>query len=289
MTRRLLSAAAGLLLWLSPQAAAAKPPVWIVHGPHATVVLFGSVHILPKGLDWEPDALKAALARANDLWFEIPLDDSSLGAAARLAIARGLQPAGQTLSAQLSDAGRARLARVAAACDLPIAQLDHLRPWLAEITLSLAVYAKAGAVRDGGVELEIAAATPATVSRRAFETADQQIDFLSGASPADQIASLEETLSELDEGPASYQRVVNAWMAGDARGLAREALRPMMKQAPGEYRTLVVQRNEAWVPAILDRLKGDGEAVMVVGVGHLVGPDSVPALLRAQGIPVEGP
>ena len=32
-----------------------------------------------------------------------------------------------------------------------------------------------------------------------------------------------------------------------------------------------------------------GEAVMVVGVGHLVGPDSVPALLRARGVVVEGP
>jgi len=43
------------------------------------------------------------------------------------------------------------------------------------------------------------------------------------------------------------------------------------------------------VPIILKRLEGQGEAVMVVGVGHLVGPDSVPALLRARGIPVEGP
>jgi uncharacterized protein YbaP (TraB family) len=39
----------------------------------------------------------------------------------------------------------------------------------------------------------------------------------------------------------------------------------------------------------MDRLNGKGEAVMVVGVGHLVGPDSVPALLRARGVSVDGP
>ena len=63
----------------------------------------------------------------------------------------------------------------------------------------------------------------------------------------------------------------------------------MIKSAPGVYRSLVVARNRRWVDAIMDRLNGKGEAVMVVGVGHLVGPDSVPALLRARGVSVDGP
>lgn len=289
MRRFLPAALATLLLLLGAPAAWAKPPVWVIHGPHATIVLFGSVHVLPKGLDWEPDALRAALAKADDLWFEIPLDDDSAMQAARLAVSRGMLPEGQTLSAQLSAPARARLARVAESCGVSVEQLDHLKPWLAEITLSLAVYQKVGAVREGGVELEISQATPPAVKRRAFETAVQQIGFLSGASMTDQVASLEETLGELDEGPISYERVVTVWMAGDARGITREALDPMRRKAPGEYRALVVERNKNWVPLILDRLNGDGEAVMVVGVGHLVGPDSVPALLRAKGISVEGP
>ena len=43
------------------------------------------------------------------------------------------------------------------------------------------------------------------------------------------------------------------------------------------------------IEAITRRLDGSGQAVMVVGVGHLIGPDSVPALLRKQGFRVEGP
>ena len=125
--------------------------------------------------------------------------------------------------------------------------------------------------------------------RRSFETAEQQIGFLSKAPLPDQVASLEETLGELDEGPASYERVVTVWMAGDAPGLVREALNPMIKSSPGVYRSLVVARNHRWVDQILTRLQGTGEAVMVVGVGHLVGPDSVPALLRAHGVLVDGP
>ncbi len=41
------------------------------HG--AVVVLFGSIHLLPAGLDWRPPALDDALARADALWFELPI------------------------------------------------------------------------------------------------------------------------------------------------------------------------------------------------------------------------
>jgi uncharacterized protein YbaP (TraB family) len=37
------------------------------------------------------------------------------------------------------------------------------------------------------------------------------------------------------------------------------------------------------------RLKGKGRTVVVVGVGHLVGADGLPARLRALGYSVTGP
>ncbi len=58
---------------------------------------------------------------------------------------------------------------------------------------------------------------------------------------------------------------------------------------PGVYRTLVVDRNRRWADQIQQLLGDDKRIFIVVGVGHLVGPDSVPALLRARGIKVEGP
>jgi uncharacterized protein YbaP (TraB family) len=289
MNRIARLAIAALCVWLGAGAAAAQPPVWVVRQGQATVVLFGSVHVLPPGLDWEPPALKTALAAASDLWFEIPLDPESTATASRLAQARGLQAPGASLTAELTPRGRARLIRVARSAGVSVQTLERLKPWLAEITLSLAVYAQAHAAADQGVERQIDQATPQAVPRRALETTEEQIGYLSEAPIADQVASLEETLGELDGGPASYRRVVDDWMAGDANGLTREALRPMMRAAPGEYRSLVVDRNRRWVDQIVQRLGGTGEAVMVVGVGHLVGPKSVPALLRARGLSVEGP
>lgn len=200
-----------------------------------------------------------------------------------------MQPAGQSLSGELSPQDQARLARIAQTCGLPLAGLDRLQPWYADVTLSVASYRLAGAMVGDGVERRLSDELGPTVRRRAFETPAEQIGYLSGAPLPDQIASLRETLGELEQGPASYQRLVRAWMAGDASAIRKQALAPMIEQAPGVYRRLVVDRNRRWLPLILDRLNGRGEAVMVVGVGHLVGSDGLPALLRAQGVRVDGP
>ena len=50
-----------VLALLTPTLAWAKPPVWVLHGKGATITLFGSVHILPHDVDWEPETLKRAL------------------------------------------------------------------------------------------------------------------------------------------------------------------------------------------------------------------------------------
>jgi uncharacterized protein YbaP (TraB family) len=277
------------VLSLGAGAARAQPPIWVVHGRHATVVLFGSVHLLPPGLNWRPPPLDQAIAQANDLWFEIPLDDAANLKAGQLALARGLQPAGETLSGELSPDARTKLAKAAQASGLPVAGLDRLRPWLAEITLAVAAYRHAGATEEDGVERQLSAIAAPPLERRALETVQDQILALSGGSLADQVASLDQTLDELDDDPASYKRLVDDWIAGDVAGLRREALDPLIKSAPGAYRSLVVDRNRRWVDIILTRLNAPGEAVMVVGVGHLIGPDSVPALLRARGVRVDGP
>jgi uncharacterized protein len=280
---------AALFVALVANSAAAEPAVWVVKGKAATVVLFGSVHLLPPGLDWEPVRLKLALAGAQDVWFEIPIDDASNLAAGQAAIKAGMQPQGETLRGQLTTRDQARLARAALVCGLPVEGLDRLKPWFADVTLSVASYRMAGAAVEEGVERHISATLPPTVERRAFETPAEQIGYLSAAPVPDQVASLRETLDELDQGPASYQRLVRAWMAGDARALRREALQPMMRQSPGVYKSLVADRNRRWVETIAERLQSSGEAVVIVGVGHLVGPDGVPALLRRRGFTVEGP
>jgi hypothetical protein len=282
----LLAAALGLGV-AAP--AAAKPPVWVVHGPKGTITLFGSVHLLPAGLDWRPAALDAALASADEVWFELPIDAATNNEVAQLAIARGALPKGKHLSQLLTAGQAARLAKAAAALNCPPQALDVMQPWMAELTLGVAEDVRGGASGSDGVEQTLQTLTPASVQRRAFETAAEQIEFLAGSPVADQVASLSATVDEIDDDPGAYRRVVDEWMAADIAGLQRDAIDPVVKVSPRLYERLVGQRNRRWVQTLTERLKRPGRIVVVVGAGHLIGPRGVPALLRAQGFRVDGP
>lgn len=287
--RRLLAGLLAAFLWAWAGAADAKPPMWVVRDKDSTIILFGSVHVLPAGLDWTPAALAEALPKADDLWFEIPITPETQTQATALTQKLGPFPPSDSLSNHLTPAQGQKLRRVAGKLSLSTLALDRMRPWLAEVTLSLAMDARVGANASDGVEERIQGLAPPTAQRRAFETVSQQIGFLAGTPMDTQIASLDETLSEIEDRPETYDKVIADWLAGDTAALKTDALDPLQKAAPLLYRRLIVERNTRWTQTIRQRLRGHGLTVIVVGVGHLVGPDSVPAMLRAKGVPVEGP
>lgn len=269
--------------------AQAKPPMWVVRDTDSEIVLFGSVHVLPPGLDWKPAQLDAALAEADDIWFELPVDPATENVTGNLAAARGVAAEGVSLYAQLSPEGAARLTRAAESLNLSAATLDRLEPWFAEVVLAGAQFRKAGATSSSGVERGVSAVVSPKAKRQAFETPEEQIAMFDTTPAAEQIAALEQTLIEIETKPNAFNDLVKDWMAADLKALETEALNPLRKASPGIYARLLTQRNARWTAAIDKRMAGSGKTVVVVGVGHMLGPDGLPAKLRALGYSVEGP
>lgn len=291
-------AAPGLILALAalvaacapaPVQAKPRPAVWVVRDADSEMTLFGSVHVLPPGLDWRPEALDAALAEADDLWFELPVDPGTEAQAAALALRHGMMPPGQALADTLDPESLARLQRLAQRHDLPMATLAQLKPWFAEVLVAAGVLAAQGADISHGVERQISALAPVAVERRALESAEQQIALFSAAPLDEQAASLAETLRQLEEDPEAFDRLIAAWMAGDQAALEAETLTPLRQAAPALYERMVTARNRDWVAQLHARLEGSGRTVVVVGAGHLMGEDGLPHRLRALGYEVEGP
>lgn len=288
--RRLLALTALACLGLAcADPAMARPPVWVVKDADSEMVLFGSVHVLPPGLDWNPPALSRALARADDLWFELPAGPGADQESARLAGEKGVLPPDRSLFRILAPDDAARLVRVAEAYGVDKTVLDRLEPWLAELALAGAAYRRAGAGVANGVEAAVEAAAPPAAERRAFETPAQQLAVFDEAPLEAQIASLRVTMTEMEDDPAAFETLVRAWADGDLGVLERKALRPLRQASPLLFRRLVDERNARWAAMLDARLKGAGRTVVVVGMGHLIGEGGLPARLRALGYSVEGP
>lgn len=285
---RAIMALAACCLLGAARPALAQPSIWVVHGKTCTITLFGSIHVLPAGLNWEPPALAKALAHADELWFEIPLGANEQAQAASKAQLRGALPEGQSLSALMSPEGARRLSAFAAQHRLSPAKLNHMQPWYADLIVSSFAYAQSGGAVQDGVEDQLAQAAP-QAPRKAFETAEQQIDMIADAPQRAQVASLEASLREAATDPDEYARLVDAWMRGDGAEIYRHDILTLRRDAPALFQILITQRNAAWTRVLDQRLTGAGNVVVVVGAAHLLGPDGVPAQLRALGYQVDGP
>lgn len=269
--------------------ARAEPPVWVVSDKDSELVLFGSVHVLPADVDWASPVLERTLKSADDLWFELPVDPAVAEESSRTALRLGLLPQGQSLSKLLKPEDAQRMAGVAQAYGVDPAMLEAFQPWLAEMALAGAAFRRARASDENGVEEAVSAAAPASAQRRAFETPAEQIGFFVGAPMPEQIASLNQTVREMEHEPDEFVLLVQAWASGDLEAIDRQALAPLRRVAPTLFRRLVTERNARWAATLDARLKGRGRTVVVVGVGHLIGPEGLPARLRALGYSVKGP
>jgi uncharacterized protein YbaP (TraB family) len=276
--------AAGLAL-LVARPALAEPALWRVHGPHATVYLFGTIHFLRTDTVWHSPRIDAAFASAGTLYEELAtVEDAS--AFATLAARYGRDP-DHPLTSRLDEAGRARLLAAARTLQAPIEQLEPLRPWMAAIDLSSLRLIRAGYDPNSGVDVRLTALANAQGKTIAgFETLEQQLRGLACLPEPTQQQFLLSTLDEAQAGAPVLDRVVSAWGAGDVDGLWPLTGERLRLHYPELYARLFADRNRAFASRIEELVRGEGVYFIAIGAAHLAGPDSIQIDLARDGFTV---
>lgn len=283
--RLLTSMAAAAIATAVPLPAAADPAIFVIHDSDSTVYLYGTFHILKQGTEWLTPAVLKALRESDDLWLEVDLAAEAGSMGDELA-GYGASPA-MPLSSRLPPDVLGRVKAAAADAGLPFPALDGMRPWLAAVTLSQQAMARVG-FTEAGPDAQFALfASDAGMPTHGFETADQQLRYFADLKPAAEIAMLESTLDDLDEGPSTFEEAASAWKAGDLDLLKLRAVDEIRDMGEEVYETLIVERNRRFADGIAEILEGAGTHFVAVGTAHLVGPDSVQAFLDQRGIASE--
>lgn len=267
----------------APTPTPARPALWVIRDEDSTLYLFGTIHVLRPGTDWQTPEVQAAFDSASDIWMEVsnPDDQASI---IPLVQQHGVSPT-RPLSSLLTPAEFADLDIAARSIGASAAQMDVMRPWLAALSLSVAPLVKAGYDPASGVELVLKArAEAAGKSIHGFETLDLQIGILAGLPEDEQLRFLRSTLKDFDEAIVLLDEMVGAWSAGDVTVLERVVVDEMKVESPLLYEALLVERNTAWAGQIQTLLAGSGTAFIAVGAGHLVGDESVQAILASRGV-----
>ena len=261
----------------------ADSPVWAVSKGDNTVYLAGTLHVL-KPEDFPlPEQFKQAYQDSDDVYFEVDLNKfNSVEVQTSLATRVAWQD-GTTLEDVLSPAVLERLKGQLDSYGIPLGMIKHYKPGPAAITVSMLEMQRLG-MSEAGVEDHVMKWVSAD-DRKVFglETAEKQIAYLlemGGSTPDDIIGFTIDDLSGLE---SQVDIMRTAWRKGDAEAIDQGILSAMRADYPEIYQQLIVERNNNWMPE-LEALLADADTEMVlVGIGHLAGPDSLLGLLAARG------
>lgn len=264
----------------------ADPALWKIQDADSTIYLFGTVHVLRPTTQWRSPVLDGALKSSDELVLEV-IGADDMAVMQPLIVKYGIDQS-TPLSKKLTAAQWEQTKVYGQGMGMPTAALDAFRPWMAAITLAMGPMIKAGFDPKKGVEQVLTAEMKAGGKNlAALETAEQQIRFFADLPQADEVALLQSTLEEVEEGPEKLDKMVKAWADGDLASLEGQFITEMRTKYKPLYGTLIVARNTAWADELKTKLDGKGVSFVAVGAGHLVGPDSVQTLLAKRGVKVE--
>lgn len=272
-------------LWaLAPTVACAEgPTVWEMRGSGATVWLLGSVHLLRESDYPLPESVDRVMARAERLVLELDLDAVDPITSQMIVFSLGRLEEGQTLADVMGKRSYRLAAKRAEKLGIDLGMLSALKPWFAALTIMNIEMLRLGFNPELGLEQYLAnQARQSGKEIVGLETMEYQLGLFDELSYDTQSALLLQTLSEAEDLQGEMSSLVSAWRQGETQALAA-ALTRSFSDYPEVYRSIVTDRNEAWVSKILDLGSRGDDSLVVVGALHLVGDDSVIEMLRSKG------
>ncbi|HEX8640758.1 MAG TPA: TraB/GumN family protein [Allosphingosinicella sp.] len=266
--------------------AEARPALWRLADQDTTIYLFGTMHALPRGVEWGTARVALALAEADELVLEVAdTSDSSAMAEAMRSAARGeaVPPIVERVPAER----RQDLLDAIAASGLPVQAFDAMKSWTAGLLLALVTMQRIGIQGSSGVEEQLKRGWRDQGREvTGLETAAQQLGFFDELSEESQRLFLLSALEPEAELRRQFEAMLRAWTAGDTDAIAR-SFNEDISTTPEMREVLLTRRNARWAEWLDQRMDRPGTVFVAVGAGHLAGEGSVQDMLARRGLRAE--
>ncbi len=123
--------------------------------------------------------------------------------------------------------------------------------------------------------------------RGQLETPEEQIRFIAAMGNGNENDFIEYALKDMYQMREDMLAIKRAWRVGDRQGLQDVALIPFREGSPDVFDTLIVERNNNWLPQIEQMFSSAEDELVLVGVLHLVGREGLLQQLEKKGYSVE--
>lgn len=258
-----------------------SPALWQISGEEGqSGYLFGTIHILPDGVEWQTKPIADALDNSDTLAVEIASFDVADVFATR-AQTVGLGP----LTERLKPAQRPDMLKLLDHAGHKPGDFADVESWAASIMLANSI---SNGSSENGVDKALIDQANRADGLALFELEGPaaQLDLFDNLPAEAQRTMLASVVTEFATPQDEGAQRRDAWITGDMERIEQELSSGMM-QDPAVYEMILKGRNVAMQKRIVALLNNGKRVFVAVGAGHMVGADGLPALLSNAGYTVQ--
>jgi len=266
--------------------AVADASVWRVSKGDHQLFIGGTIHVLQEQDYPLPPEFERAYAQAEKLVFEVDLAQADSPAFQQELMQAALYEDGSTLISHVRPSTFRQLEVFMQRRGMALEHFISFKVGMLVLILTINELNRHGIEGEGVDQYFSARAAQDSKPVIALESIEQQIQFLANMGKGEEDELVLQTVEELENLGAEFSALKSAWQRGDTQALVTLGLEDF-KKFPAAYQSMLVNRNRAWLPKIEALLEDQVVEYVLVGVLHLVGEDSVLAMLEARGYQVE--
>jgi len=287
MNNRKILYSLSFLLLVSGFQAHADSSVWTVEKDGNILFIGGTIHLLTTSDYPLPAAFGKAYAKSGIVVLETDLQKLQSPEFQATMIHELSYADGRNLQQEVNENTYKALEQFFASRGIPMANIIGFKPGMVSTMITMVELRRLGLV---GIGVDTYFSTKSIDDQKKLgqlETVETQLAFIAnmGAGQADEM--LIYTLADIERLPTLMQSLKDAWRQGNMARLREVGITPFKNEFPVIYQSLLVDRNNAWIPQIEAMLKTRAVEFVLVGALHLAGDDGLLAQLSTRGYKVQ--
>ncbi len=262
--------------------------LWKALSGDNTIYLLGSVHVGSSEMYPLAPVITNAFETTDTLVVEVDISEMQLTDATTNLLQTSQYTDGTTLQDHISADTWKLLAKTLKRRNMDIEALKLQKPWVITLMLMGLSIQESGFSPKLGVDHYFITGARGKKNIVELESADFQINLLRSFSELDQDKLLAQSLKDFDQGPQIFRNMLSAWQTGDTEKLHQLTTQgvdsdPSYKKI---YDELFTKRNHSMTQKIDQLVQTGGNFFVIVGSGHMTGPEGIVELLKTKGYEV---
>ena len=270
-----------------PSVCFSETSLWHISKNGNELFLGGTIHVLKKEDYPLPVEFNKAFKKSDTLVFETNIELTQTPEFGEKMTRMMTFPAGKSLKDAISDKTFNKLKKYLADRNIPIESFLGFKPQMIVLVITVIELKKMGMMDIGVDEYFHNKAKQFGKTLEYFETVDEQLEFIRTMGQGNEDAMLLSSIDDMSRMETVMNDIRFAWLNGDENKMIDVGLTEMMRDYPDIYQSLLVKRNNNWMPHIERMLTNKKVEMVLVGALHLVGKDGLLQQLRNKGYRVK--